>query len=95
MKKKRYSALKPKPYTLTMQWGKVPHDEPGICTTWGEGCAKGDSNLLFYYFGSKRPPTVFDKGVWQPSLLDELDRRGYDMTTLKFTIQKKQVKSDE
>lgn len=90
---KRYRQIKAKRGELKMQFGKVPHEAPDMCTAWGEECSRRDASLLFHHFGSDRPPTLFDKGVWQPSLLKELEKRGYDLKTLKFSIQK--IKSPE
>lgn len=53
------------------------------------------TNLLHYYICSKRPDPhklpIFS--VMQPSLIEELEARGYDITTLKFSIMKKVIPS--
>ncbi len=75
-----------------MYWGKEPHDSPDIILAWqGDRAMKADTNLLHYYMCSKRPD-VHSKQPFanmQPSLLEELGARGYDLTTLKFSIMKK------
>ena len=57
------------------------------------GIKKRDSALLHYHMGSRHPdPTVqpvFSK--MRPSLIEELEARGYDITTLRFSIMKKQA----
>ncbi len=75
-----------------MYWGKLPGDSPDIIYSWqGDSSMKHDSRLLHYYLGSQQPDwhekPLFSK--MNPSLLEELDTRGYDITTLKFSIMKK------
>lgn len=77
---------------LRVYWGKLPHDNPDVVFAWqGDSHMKRDSSLLCCAFGSKRPDTsakpLFSK--MHPSLLEELKDRGYDLTTLKFSIMKK------
>lgn len=96
---KRYRTPKAKPGELKVQWGKLPHNNPDLCYCWGEGVSRADSSLLHYTFSSKRP--VLSKCYeamlsgessqisFDPSFLEELEARGYDLTTLRFSIQKK------
>lgn len=87
MKIKRYRCPKAKQNELILQWGKLPHESPDIVVAWGEGCAKADSRLLMSAFCSKHyNPGTYDSN---PSLVDELSNRGYDIETLKFVIKKK------
>jgi hypothetical protein len=53
-----------------------------------------DGHLLWGTIGGKvcSPDTKTPgwKGhIWEPSLIEELEKRGYDITTLKFSIKKK------
>jgi hypothetical protein len=77
---------------LKMYWGKEPHDSPDIILAWqGDSTMRGDTRLLHYYMCSQKPD-VFSKQPFanmKPSLLEELEARGYDLTTLKFSIMKK------
>jgi hypothetical protein len=79
---------------LRIYWGCDPHDKtPDVMFAWqGDGTMKRDSYLLHYMMAGKHPDPyvtpVFSK--MRPSLLEELDARGYDLTTLKFSIKKKQ-----
>ena len=54
---------------------------------------KRDTRLLYYYLCCQRPDTSKQPlfSVMQPSLIEELTARGYDITTLKFSIMKKQL----
>lgn len=88
---KRFRKPKLKDGELRVYWGRVPHEEPDIVLSWqGDRTMKRDTNLLHYAFCSKHPDPfarpIFSK--MDPSLIDELKARGYDITTLKFSIQK-------
>jgi hypothetical protein len=85
---KRLRAPKSKPGELKVQWGKLPHDNPDICYSWGDGCSRTDGHLLHNALTSRRY-YAHDLAHPEPSLLDELKERGYDITTLKFYIRKK------
>lgn len=84
---KRYREPKAKPGELKAQWGKLKYDTPDLCYAWGDGCSKADSHLIHNVFSSGRfHPGSFEQ---DKSLLEELEERGYDLTTMKFSIQKK------
>ncbi|PZR54615.1 MAG: hypothetical protein DI537_54855 [Stutzerimonas stutzeri] len=86
MAAKRYRALTAKPGELKLGWGREDrHDSVGIMAAWGEGCPRADGTFLF----SLNQPTYDYKGDTVPAFLKELDARGYDLSTLKFSIQKK------
>lgn len=84
---KRYRTPKAKPGQLKAQWGKLPYDTPDLIFCWGDGVPKCDGSLLNSALSGKRHHP-FD-GTWSDSLIEELEKRGYDITTLKFSIQKK------
>lgn len=92
---KRFRRPKLKDGELRVYWGKLQHDAPDVIYSWqGDRSMKGDSALLHYHLGSKHPDwhqtPLFSK--MNPSLLEELEARGYDITTIRFSIMKK---SDE
>ena len=89
---KRYRKPKLKDGELRIYYGKVPHESPDVVLAWqGAPSMRGDTALLHYYICSKRPDPhklpIFS--VMQPSLIEQLVARGYDLTTLKFSIMKK------
>ena len=85
-KRKRWRAPKPRPNELRILFGKLPNDSPDILYVWGEGTSRADSRLLHYMFSSKRyAPGSFEA---EASFIEELEKRGYDIETLKFSIQK-------
>ena len=91
---KRLRKPKLKDGELMVYWGKLPHDDPDVIYAWhGDASMKRDSAALHYYFGCQRPDPqvtpIFSKML--PSLMEYLESRGYDITTLKFSIMKKQV----
>lgn len=86
---KRFRAPKAKPGELKAQYGKLPHDKPDLCFAWGEGVDSADARLLNDALTSKRHRPMAN--VWDDSLIEELEKRGYDITTLKFSVQKKAI----
>lgn len=87
---KRYRAPKAKPGQLKTQWGKIEHSNPDLCYAWGDGCARADGRLMRSAFSSKHFPSSFDSShEMMPSFLEELEARGYDITTFRFSISKK------
>jgi hypothetical protein len=90
---KKFRAPRAKDGELKLQWGKLRYDNPDICVVWGNGCHKADSRLIMHTFCSKNadPHTMPIFSKMNPSLVEELEKRGYDITTLKFSIKKKVV----
>ena len=89
---KRFRRPKLKDGELRVYWGKLPHDAPDVILAWqGDRSMKRDTALLHYVMCSKQPDP-FAKPLFskmKPSLVEELQTRGYDITTLKFSIQKR------
>lgn len=85
--KKRYRRKHAKPGELLAYYGKADsYGDPDLCYAWGEGCQKADSRLVDYAL-HRKDYDVF--GTYHPSFIEELEKRGYDITTLKFSIKKK------
>jgi len=83
---------KAKPGELKMQWGKPPGDCPDMWFVGGDGCDNRDVKFLHYVLASARPTMNkddFGMPVFDKSVLEQLDERGYDLTTLRFSIMKK------
>lgn len=75
--------------TLELYWGRPYKNEPPeVMGQWGEGCSKRDLYLLFHCLLQDIPElgSMFGTG---PSLVKQLEDRGYDVSTLKFSISKK------
>lgn len=73
-----------KPGEQKVSWGRPgAGQEPAVCYCWGgKGADKSDSRLLCM--------ALEDTPIYEGrSLVEELERRGYDITTLKVTIQMK------
>lgn len=95
---KRWRSPKAKDGELKAQWGKIDrHNNPDLCYAWGKGIGKCDAHLLHNVLSSKRCATNWDAPLgsprilwtkYEPSFLEELEDRGYDLTTLKVIVQK-------
>ena len=89
---KRWRAPKAKPGELKAQWGKVEGDED-LAFAWGDGVSRCDARLLNSILANKRfyPSFKGALGTYETeqSFVDELEARGYDIRTLKFSVQKK------
>lgn len=89
--KKRVSLFRiPKPGFLIARWGRLPHDKPDLCYGWNAPARACDSRLLDNLLASK-PIESYENGcpVFGKSFLEELEERGYDITTLRFEVQMK------
>lgn len=82
-----------------MYYGRVDGDRPDVCYQWGGGGAnRCDASLLHHVIGSPRIQILYGEErekygypyKFGPSLLQELETRGYDLSTLKFSIEQKQ-----
>ena len=83
---KRWRAPKARPGELVARWGKVE----GMVDLCYDGPNRPDMHLLHNVLTGKRHrPSVDGDGIWDASFLEELTGRGYDLTTLRFSIQKK------
>ena len=80
---RRFREPKTKPGELKMAFGKIPHDIPDLLYCHGGGGAdRCDARLLAHFIENV---TYFE----DRNLRQELEHRGYDITTLKFSIMKK------
>ena len=81
---KRIHTLTARPGQLRAGWARPePREAPDLCYAWGgDGAAKSEGRLL--------SEAIEGNSVYEGrSLREELDRRGYDITTLKFSIERK------
>ena len=89
---KRYRKPKLKDGELRRYYGKLEHGSPDVLFAWQcDTSRRRDSSMLYHMLGSQRPDPraqpLFSKML--PSFLEELESRGYDLTTIKFSIMKK------
>jgi len=89
---KRFRAPRQIANTLKAQWGKLEGSDPDLCYAWGEGVEKCDARLLHYTFTCGRLAPLNPAKI-DPSFIEELERRGYDITTFRFSIKKKAEKA--
>lgn len=92
--RKRMGQPRKTPGVLKLQWGKLRHDAPDFIVAWGAGCHSADAGLLLHMITGQRPFSSVSgcEGLYAASLAKELEKRGYDITTIKFSIKKKGVK---
>ena len=95
---KRLRKPKLKDGELRVYWGRPDrHNCPDVVLAWqGHRSMRQDTALLHHHLCSRHPNPhkhpIFS--VMEPSLIEELRARGYDLTTLKFSIQKLPVKEN-
>lgn len=98
MTERNYSAPRPRPGQLKVQFGKLADDGPDIIYARGEGIPSADGRLLHHFLSA--PRAYFDLqarpfGIaYEPSLIEELEARGYDIKTLKISIEKKDLENE-
>lgn len=80
---KRWREPKAKPGELKVAFGKSDGELDLFYCHGGDGASKRDSRMVSHFMEGV---TFFD----DRNMRQELDYRGYDITTLKFTIQRKQ-----
>lgn len=85
--KTRLGNVKRRSGELRMLYAKGGEAGSGdMCYVWGAGVSKRDAALLNYVIGSKRYSCLTKE--WEPSLLDDLKERGYDITTFTLSVRK-------
>lgn len=87
---KRFRVRKATPGQLIIYFGRTGDEgrgePPDICASNGDGCDDGDARLLL--FTLMDAPSRYG-GDYTHGLLKELEARGYDLTTISFSIEKK------
>lgn len=95
---KRIRTTPAKPGQLKAQWGRSDAGaKPSLIYLWGgAGASKSDARIIAEALERPVLERDYDNGTFLdpaikegPSLAAELEARGYDLTTLKFTIEMK------
>jgi hypothetical protein len=82
--------VKAKKGQLLLQHGRDEDGEVGTVLAHGEGCSKNDAWLLHSAMFDKRCSlNLMMIPIWEPSFMEELEKRGYDPKTAMFSIEKK------
>lgn len=91
---KRYRTPTAKPGEIKIVYGKADrYSRPDLCVAWGDGAdMKPTASFMMHALTEKRMTRAFPSMdvIYEPSLIDELEARGFDIETLRFTIQRKQ-----
>ncbi len=72
--------IRAKPNELRIAWTRDRTMGPDFAYAWGDGCHKSDARLLHLMLETKTSDGV--------TVLDELKARGYDLTTIRFSVKK-------
>jgi len=90
--RKRFRRPKVTKNQLKVWWGRGHTDAaPDLQAGWGAKICVQDAHLIMNSLAGPRYGA--GTGEQRPSLLDELRERGYDLETIKFSIEK--LPSDE
>jgi hypothetical protein len=91
--KRKFGPPRARPGQLKVQWGKIADHDPDLVYARGEGVPSADGWLFHDALTSPnwKGPLSRDKFAFDPSLLEELEARGYDIKTLKISIEKKRT----
>lgn len=94
-----------RPGELHVYWGRADrHSSEDVVFHNGPGTHHCDGHLLHSVLGTERAHLNWDAPLdakrtdwvkYEPSLLKELEDRGYDLMTLRFYIRKKSVSGEE
>ncbi len=82
---KRYRAPKVVEGQMKVQMGKLDGDVD-MCIFYGDNTPRCNRALVMNTLCSEK---LDWKSELRPSFIDELDKRGYDLDTLRFSIKKK------
>lgn len=90
---KRYRRPKVIEGQIKMQRGRIDGDDPDMCIFYGDDVPRCDRALVMNALCSERQRTDLStmKPKFDPSLIDELEKRGYDLDTLQFSIKRKVI----
>jgi hypothetical protein len=72
---------KARPGELRVTYGRLEGDAPDVVFARGEGVGKPDGHLMCWYFTRATDDLL--------PLAQELERRGYDLSTMVFSIMKR------
>lgn len=74
------------PGKLVARWSKRERD---VLYDWGDGVSKSDASFLNTILTGKRHHPFDD--TWSPGFIEDMEARGYDISTLRFSIQKRKA----
>ena len=80
---------------IKFQYGRLD-GEFDYLVLFGSGVPRCDRALVMQHFTSTqcRHDHINNKAVFEPSFIEELERRGYDTKTLRFSIERKNKNTD-
>ena len=84
-----------KPGELHVYYGRVDGDSPDVVFHSGQGVPSCDRAYMYWAFSTERMVPRMNGPTFDPSFVDELVKRGYDISTLRFRIKKKVTTEQE
>jgi hypothetical protein len=87
MSERKYQRPRMKDGRLQIYYGRLNGDAPDWCVVHGNGTCRSDARFALHVFAGANGHSGAGAGA---SFVQELEARGYDITTLRFTIDKKQ-----
>ena len=89
---KRYRRPKVVEGQIKVQKGCIDGDVD-MCIFYGDNVPRCDRALVMHVLCSERQHTDLStmRPKFEPSLIDELEKRGYDLDTLRFSIERKET----
>jgi len=90
--KKRFGKPRARDGQLKLQYGRYEGEEDHF-VTYGDGIPRCDRALLSDLVSGKSYSPLSE--TWNDSFMEELEKRGYDLTTLKISVEKKKPSSVE
>jgi len=88
MSRSKYGKPRAKFGEIKIKWGYSAREGEDFFMCYGGHIGgRRDSRLLFYTLTDRPFDRMTEK--YRPSLMDELERRGYDTKTLVISVQKK------
>lgn len=90
MRRRKPPKVRVKDGQLKVAWGTDEDGNVGLVICNGPGVPRADGWMILGAFWHDRRRVTLDESlVFDPSFIKELEERGYDLKTLRFTIEKK------
>lgn len=86
MSERKFQRPRMKDGRLQIYYGQLDGNAPDWCVLHGDGTPRCDARFALSAFCDALPLSGADEGN---SIVQELETRGYDIATLRFTIDKK------
>lgn len=96
---------KQSPGKVSLWYGRIDREPADVCAQWMPPANKRHCNLVLQIFSSKNLRMAFDAEdkkrsgglptFYDLSWIEELDKAGFDLSTLKFSIEMKKSEGED